>query len=158
MELKQSESERSRQLLAKEQESKALKKELCNGRLRHRREMKDQEQKHTEETEAAWVACHDQKLAHQNEMDKLKIRHKEEMRQVRKELSQAVTLRQERIDKMESELVEYIETYGGMMQEYEYLQREAKLRGRKLDTVSNTSKQHLHTMRQLKENRKKMKG
>ncbi len=59
---------------------------------------------------------------------------------------------------MESELVEYIETYNGMMQEYEYLQREAKLRGRKLDTVSNTSKQRLHTMRQLKENHKKMEG
>ena len=59
---------------------------------------------------------------------------------------------------MESELVEYIETYGSMMHEYEYLQRKAKLRGRKLDTVSNTSKQRLHTMRQLKENHKKMEG
>ncbi len=116
MELKQSESERSRQLLAKEQESKILKKELrddrlqhrrefedqeqkdCDDRLQHRREFEDQEQKHTKdaramksaldlaeatkeqcekETEAAWVACHDQKLAHQTEMDELKIRYRE---------------------------------------------------------------------------------
>ena len=162
-----------------EQELDKLKKKHAAAGRQHRKELSNQEKEHTQnlkaiqsalglaqataeqskkEEEAAWMACQSQKLTHQAEMDAIKIQHKEDMKQVRIELSQAVTLRQDRIDQIESELEEYIDTYNGMVDEYANLQKQARSLEKQLDTTANTSSQRLLRIRELKQMHTKMEG
>ena len=77
----------------------------------------------------------------------MKIQHKEEMRVVRKELSEAVFLRQQKIDTMESELTGYVDMYSGMIDEYAAMEEEAREKDDKLGRLSNTAHQRLVRMR-----------
>ena len=88
-----------------------------------------------------------QMVAHEAEMDQVKVHHKEEIRVVRKELSKAVFLRQQKIDTMESELTGYIDMYSGMIDEYAAMEEEAREKDDKLGRLSNTAHQRLAKMR-----------
>ena len=80
-------------------------------------------------------------------MDRLRIEHKQQLREVRQELSVVVVERQKRIDNMESELLDHIETYTGMIDEYQLLKRDSE----KLGTVCSISNERMMKVRELKE-------
>ena len=66
---------------------------------------------------------------------------------VRKELSEAVFLREQKNDTMESELTGYIDMYSGMIDEYAAMEEEAREKDDKLGRLSNTTYQRLVRMR-----------
>ena len=91
--------------------------------------------------------CQSQNIQHKSEMDRLRIEHKQAPREVCQELSVVVVERQKRIDTMESELLDYIETYTGMIDEYQLLKQDSE----KLGAVRSTSKQRMTKVKELKE-------
>ena len=94
-----------------------------------------------------WHLFLSQNIQHKSEMDTLKIAHKQQMREEVREVRRELVDRQKRIDTIESELFDYIETYTGMSDEYQLLKRDSG----KLSAVHSTSKQRMMKVRELKE-------
>ena len=92
-----------------------------------------------------------EKLEHAAELDDLKIKHKQEMRGLRIEHATVIIIRQDKTTAMQTEQVEYIDTYSGVLEEYSALVDEDKHIEKTLGRVSNTSKQQLQSMRKLRD-------
>ena len=105
--------------------------------------------------QAALVECQQLKATHTEEIDTLQIDHKAEMKTVKAELrtalAEAVSSGEKRVELMEYEQVELMNTYHGMVEENAEYRRQLKCNNNKMERISITSRSRLIKMRQLKE-------
>ena len=103
----------------------------------------------------ALLECHQLKLAHTKEIDRLTVEHKAEMREVKAELraalAESVSASALRVSELQDEQVELMITYHGMVDENADYRRQLTSFGKKIKTVSATSQQRLLKMREVKD-------
>lgn len=103
----------------------------------------------------ALFECHELKLAHTKEIDRLTVEHKAEMSEVKAELraalAESVSTSAKRVSELQDEQVELMKTYHGMVDENADYRRQLTSFCKKINTVSSTSQQRLLKMREAKD-------
>ena len=99
--------------------------------------------------------AHDQQLAYTAERDRLKVKHKEQLKLLRLQHSDAIAAREKKFAEIEAEQLGYIELYNGVLAEYDNLIKQDKRGKDKIGKLTNSYKKRLNSLREFKDNQRK---